>query len=265
MHYFTFLAIFLGIPILFLSILAFFDARRRLNLPVSRNGFPFVAALLLHVFIAVAYTTPWDNYLVSTGIWHYHPELVTGVRLGWVPIEEYIFFILQTILTGLLLLSLDRRLKVIGQEGTPNGWIFRLLPTLVLGILWAWVLIRFATGWEPGTYLSLILLWALPPIMLQFFFGGDILWGEKKSTGFTLLASTIYLSITDSLAISSGTWTIAPEKSFQVYLAGVLPLEEFVFFLATNALIVFGITLLLAKESQMRLKVMVRKNIIEYT
>jgi lycopene cyclase domain-containing protein len=59
--------------------------------------------------IAVVYTTPWDNYLVATGVWYYDPRLVLNVTLGYVPIEEYAFFILQTFLTGLFVLWLWTR------------------------------------------------------------------------------------------------------------------------------------------------------------
>jgi lycopene cyclase domain-containing protein len=67
--------------------------------------------------IAVVYTTPWDNYLVATGVWWYDPQLVTGLVLGWVPIEEYTFFIVQPILAGLWLLMLMRYLPA-GEQGS---------------------------------------------------------------------------------------------------------------------------------------------------
>ena len=64
----------------------------------------------------------------------------------------------------------------------------------------------------------------------------------------------IYLSFADALAIRSGTWMIDPAQSLQIYLGGVLPLEEFVFFLVTNVLIVLGMTLILAGESRERIR-----------
>lgn len=63
-----------------------------MSLPVSLGYAAPGRALLLHVVLAVVYTAPWDNYLVATGVWSYNPGLVTGVTLGWVPIEEYTFF-----------------------------------------------------------------------------------------------------------------------------------------------------------------------------
>ncbi|RXL60723.1 lycopene cyclase domain-containing protein, partial [Citrobacter sp. AAK_AS5] len=68
-------------------------------------------------------------------------------------------------------------------------------------------------GWPPGAYLSLTLVWALPPIMLQLGFGGDIL---RRYGGLVLLAITsltLYLGLADFLAIGSGTWEINPAQS----------------------------------------------------
>ena len=42
-------------------------------------------------------------------------------------------------------------------------------------------------------------------------------------------------------------WTINPDKSFDLLLGGILPIEEFLFFLLTNTLVTFGVTLVLAQ------------------
>ena len=259
MTYFGFLLLFLGVPILGLLVLTAWDRRKNRLLPEFRRGIPAGVTLLIHVLVAVLYTTLWDNYLVATGVWFYNPELVTGITLGWVPLEEYTFFILQTLMTGLWFLLLARRVPQ-RKDLRHAGWRYRIVPTIFLGITWALSLFLFLSGWKPGTYYGLIILWALPPIMLQFFFGGDILWREKKIVGLTIFTATLYLSITDSLAIGSGTWTIDPMQSLNIFLGGILPLEELIFFLVTNCLIVFGMTLFLAKESRDRFESMIRKN-----
>jgi lycopene cyclase domain-containing protein len=212
--------------------------------------------------VAVIYTTPWDNYLVATGVWYYNPDLVTGVTLGWVPIEEYTFFILQTLMTGLLFHTLARRIRLTDSGGV-SGWKHKVVFFLVSSILWLGVLTLFLSDWRSGTYISLILLWALPPVMLQFLYGGDILWRGRKVVGLTLLAATLYLSLTDSLAIHSGTWTIDPEQSLNIFLANVLPLEEFVFFLCTNCLLVFGMTLFMASGSWHRILRLSKKILLD--
>ena len=52
---------------------------------------------------AAAVTLSMHFHLVATQVWWYDPQLVTGLLIGWVPIEEYLFFILQPLLTGLWL------------------------------------------------------------------------------------------------------------------------------------------------------------------
>lgn len=123
MTYFGFLALFLGIPLVLLSIISGYDHHKNKKLPLSlQAGSPWVVIPAL-IIIAVVYTTPGDNYLVATNVWWYDPALVTGVVLGWVPIEEYIFFVVQTLFTGLWLQFLARRLPVPGVPFYPNNKI----------------------------------------------------------------------------------------------------------------------------------------------
>ena len=96
MTYPLFLLIYLIVPILILGILLRREWRQRW----------WLRAALFTAIIAVIYTTPWDNYLVATGVWYYDPARVWNIILGWVPLEEYLFFILQTILTGLVVAGL---------------------------------------------------------------------------------------------------------------------------------------------------------------
>ena len=251
MTYFGFLAIFIGIPLLIVGGLLWRDRRNGRTLPDSLQSWSPWTVIWGHVVVAVVYTTPWDNYLVATRVWWYDPELVTGIVIGWVPIEEYTFFIVQTLLVGMWLIWLAPRLAPGDEEPLGDGrW--RWISTAVLGFIWLASVIVLLVGWRPGTYLGLELGWALPPIMLQTAFGADILWRYRRLVGTVIATSVLYLSATDALAIASGTWTINPEQTVQIYLGGVLPLEEFVFFLITSTLVAFGVTLVLARASQFR-------------
>jgi len=89
MTYLQFLILFVCIPLGLLG----WRLRRRLR----RLDLVMLVGLAV---IAVVCTTPWDNYLVATGVWSYDPRLVLNRTIGYVPIEEYVFFILQTFLTG---------------------------------------------------------------------------------------------------------------------------------------------------------------------
>ena len=95
--YSQFLLIFVCLP---LGVLLYV-LRRKLTRPAR-------VALLVLVIVAVAYTTPWDNYLVATKVWFYDPRLILDLILGYVPLEEYLFFILQTLLVGLFAVWLWR-------------------------------------------------------------------------------------------------------------------------------------------------------------
>ncbi|KAA3646147.1 MAG: lycopene cyclase domain-containing protein [Chloroflexi bacterium] len=239
MTYFGFLALFVILPTLILIVLLW----RKLQ----RNETIMLAVL---VVIAVAYTTPWDNYLVATRVWWYDPALVTGITIWWVPIEEYSFFVLQTVMSGLWLLFLKRKMS---QGLASDNSKIRLFSVGVVGLLWLGMVYMLISGWRPGTYLALELVWALPPILLQLAFGADILWHHRRLVGLAILSTTIYLSAADWIAIGSGTWTIDPEQSLNIFLGGHLPVEEAVFFLLTNTLVVFGLALSLAQESRARL------------
>jgi len=242
MTYLSFLALFLVVPLGMLAASLLVMARQGRPLPGAAP-----LALLAHVALAVAYTTPWDNYLVATRVWSYDPARVLGVTFGWVPLEEYLFFVLQTLLSGLIGLALARRLPTAGP--TLGGRPRRPAAALALAAVWLAALLALAAAWKPGTYLALELVWALPPIALQVAVGGDVLWRNRRAVLAALLSVTLFLSAGDLLAIRAGIWTIDPHQSLNLFIGGGLPIEEVVFFLLSNTLVVFGLTLSLAPEA----------------
>jgi len=251
MTYFAFLAWCVGIPLLLLALMNWWADRRGRQLPRTLQSWPAAAVITAHVLVALLYTTPWDNYLVATNVWWYDPQLVTGIVLGWVPIEEYTFFIVQTIMTSLWVLYLARRLPLKPMPPASEGIRLRLFSAGIVTLLWLASVVILASGWQPGTYLGLELVWALPPVMLQLAFGADILWRYRSLVLWGIAVPTIYLAAGDLVAIRAGTWTIDPQQSTGILLAG-LPMEEFIFFLLTNTLVVLGTLLVLAAESHER-------------
>jgi lycopene beta-cyclase len=217
------------------------------------NGSKLWQGILIHIVLAVTYTTPWDNYLVATGVWYYDPDLVTGIVFGYVPLEEYTFFVLETILVGLWWWSLARTKILIPNAPFRPNKPLRTWTLGLLAVLWAASLFLLLSGWQPGTYLAITLTWALPAIAPQLAFGADILWHYRRLLGTVILTGAGYLSAMDALAIGAGTWTIDPSQSTGIFI-GNLPIEEAVFFGITVVLISFGMTLLLSDASQERLK-----------
>lgn len=252
MRYFGFLARYVVAPLLLIRYLHWRDRRAGLQPLGELSNWPPDKALLAHATVAVAYTTIWDNYLVYSNIWSYDRKLVTGIRLGWVPIEEYTFFILQPLLTGSLLVWLSRRIPVsVASESL--GFAARAVPTAGFGALWLLSLFGLWHGGPRWRYMSLIAGWALPPVMLQTAFGGDILWRHRRLITAAVVPASLYLGAADSRAIRAGTWRISPAKTLGIHVLPHLPLEEFIFFCLTNLLLVFGVTLVMSNESEQRL------------
>ena len=251
MTYFGFLLRFLFIPILVFLAITLWDNRNNLQIVGFRNGRAVWIAIGIHILLAMLYTTPWDNYLVATGVWYYNPDLVTGIVIGYVPIEEYTFFVVETILSGLWWWFLVRRLSPPQKEFKPNKFLVYLSACLLV-FVWIVFTYLFFSDNEPITYLSITLFWALPAILPQLLFGADILWHHRKFVALAILVPATYLSLMDIIALKDTTWSISPAQTTGILFFGILPLEEVVFFLITNMLITFGITLLLSNVSQER-------------
>ncbi|HSK88234.1 MAG TPA: lycopene cyclase domain-containing protein [Anaerolineales bacterium] len=255
MTYFSFLLRFLVIPIIIFIVITYWDHKKNRQVHGFRNGRFVWAAIGVHILLAVVYTTPWDNYLVATGVWYYNPELVTGLVIGYVPIEEYTFFVLETILSGLWWWFLARRISPAPSpsSGFTKNKLLIYLSASLLALLWLVFTYLFFFGEAQWTYLSIILFWALPPIFIQILFGADILWHYRKLVFWSIFVPGLYLSLMDILALTETTWLISPSQTPGILFFGILPLEEVLFFFITNVLITFGITLLLAHVSQERL------------
>lgn len=268
MTYFGFLLRFLVIPILVFLGITIWDNRQNKQAKGFRNGRAIWMAIGVYILLAVIYTTPWDNYLVATGVWYYNPNLVTRLVIGYVPIEEYTFFVLETVLAGLWWWFLTRRLSlsfdyalrpllpyghdVSAREFKANRKLV-YLSTCVLAILWVTFTYLFFFGAAKWTYLSIILFWALLAILPQLLFGADILWHYRKLVFWAIAVPSTYLSLVDILALKDTTWSISQAQTTGILFFGILPLEEVVFFFITNTMLTFGMTLLLANVSQERL------------
>lgn len=94
---------------------------------------------------------------------------------------------------------------------------------------------------ERLTYIVLAVAWALPPIVLQWLAGRQLLWQHRAAWWFGIAIPTVYLVLADSTALGT-VWTINPAKSLGIAFGNV-PLEEVIFFLLTNTLVVQTIVL----------------------
>ncbi len=192
---------------------------------------------LLMSAAALLYTAPWDNYLVFKGVWVYGRGRVLGTIL-YVPIEEYLFFLLQPLATGWWALWAEPVERALPQRGALVRW-GGLAACASLSLLGAALLLEG----RHALYLGLILAWAGPVLAAQWAFGGDLLYQQVAPLLRGVALPTLYLWAADDLAIHLGIWRISAQFSSGFQLLG-LPLEEAVFFLVTNVLVVQGVLLL---------------------
>jgi lycopene beta-cyclase len=198
--------------------------------------------------VALAWTAPWDEHLVRTGVWSYGPERVL-VAVGSVPVEEYGFVVLLVALVaawGSVIGRLPARPSRPAGRSRPAvgrgraagaaGWL------AVVGVGAA--LLAAGGSWR---YLGLLLVWVGSLLALQHAVAGDLLRPRAGDRLVVALPVVLWLCLADRLALGDGIWAISPASSTGWSLLG-LPVEEALFF----ALVVHMVTdgLLLATDAE---------------
>jgi hypothetical protein len=226
--YLGFHLVFIAPPLLFLLWAApvLPPGRRR----VALTGLVGITTL------ALVYTTPWDNFLIEQGVWWYGEGTVVA-RIWRAPVEEYLFFVLQPVLSGLFLYRVGFSPAFDPSDTRLRPRVAGALCFLGLSAVGAALLLTTA-----GYYLGAILLWACPLLALQWGVGGGYLVRQRREWPVAVAIPTLYLWFADRVAIGLGVWTISSTQTLGVDIIG-LPLEEAAFFLVTNLLVVQGLVL----------------------
>lgn len=218
-----------------------------LNPLVSKRNLFTIA---FHVSIATLYTFPWDSYIIHNHAWTY-PEWAVMYTLKKVPIEEVFFFMIQSTFTAQLFLLLgmfdtpsqhlmkDTRSDASVSTSSYIRKVLRWGPLAVLPALCitGW---RYAIPETHGFYLGCIAWWITPIMTFLWGIAGDHFLSRWKTSLLSILIPTLYLCAVDTIALRAGTWHITERTSTGIFVVPDLPLEEAVFFLVTNTLLVCG-------------------------
>ncbi len=194
-----------------------------------------LSGLAIIVVLAVTYTTPWTNVLIPAGVWWYGDGAVRAT-IWHTPVEEYLFFVIQTTLTAFWLVQF-LEVRDVSLRLPRSHRLVGLLAGLAIGAL-GWYFLQATST----SYLGAILLWAGPILSIQWAFGLTYLLWERRQVLLAIAVPTAYLWIADWYAISVGIWSISESHTVGLGLAG-LPLEEALFFLVTNVFVVQGLVL----------------------
>ena len=127
------------------------------------------------------YTIPWDAYLIHAKVWTYPPNAILGPTLFRIPIEELFFFVIQTYVTSLLYILVNKPTffavylqgesalqqvedrKRPGRQGEdPRRMRYRKMMGQIFFSSMATVPLFSSSANKNGTYLRLICVWAGP-------------------------------------------------------------------------------------------------------
>lgn len=230
-------------------MLTYIDVHFIYTLPVvavlALITWPFISRLELFKIgfvctMAFVYTTPWDNYIIFHDAWMYKPKNILAV-IGYVPVEEYMFFVIQTLMTSLWALICTR--------WSPACFNFNFNKTSYTLIRWIPILALAMTtvqGYNiaiPGKntfYLGCILWWSCPVIMFLWYGAGNYFVKKSTSSAIAVIVPTLYLCWVDCIALKDDVWHINEKTSLNIFVVDELPFEECLFFLITNLIIVLG-------------------------
>jgi lycopene cyclase domain-containing protein len=227
------------VPAVMVLIATAFVSRTRIGSVATRPlaaGRQYWTGVAVVTVVALAYTTPWDNYLIARGVWSYG-EGSTLATIGYAPVEEYLFVLVQPWLTALWLSHL----------AVPVAWPTSTRPVRDRLVAVAVAALLGVIGWRllgtPATfYLGAILAWAAPVLALQWGVGAPQVWARRRLVALGTLVPTGYLCVADRVAIEYGIWVLSERYTTGVEVGG-LPIEEATFFLVTNLFVVQGLVL----------------------
>lgn len=230
-------------------MLSYIDVHFIYTLPVvtvlALITWPFISRLELFKIgfvctMAFVYTTPWDNYIIFHNAWTYKPENILAV-VGYVPVEEYMFFVVQTVMTSLWALICTRWSSACFDFNfnKTSYSLIRWIPILFLALTTIQGY-NMATPGKNTFYLGCILWWSCPVIMFLWYGAGNYFVKKSTLTAIAVIVPTLYLCWIDRIALRDDVWHINEKTSLNIFVTDNLPFEECLFFLITNVIIVLG-------------------------
>jgi lycopene cyclase domain-containing protein len=216
--------------------------------------FPWAAGELwaasLVLLAVVIFTSPWDNLAAKWGIWGFPREKYIA-RIGYLPVEEYAFFVLQSVNVMLAIRALFHFEPdwQTGQATPVEKWTWICLAASVI----PWLMIVAQLRWlrrtvGPRVNYAIHLAWFPPVIYAQWVLAPFLFLAHVKMLTALTVGFGVYYTLADIAAVRSGTWHFDEKQITGVKLAGLLPWEEIAFFFLTSLLVAQSYLLLLPDE-----------------
>lgn len=185
------------------------------------------------------FTIPWDNYAAWKGIWGFPPDKYS-FKIGYLPIEEYLFFLLQSLVVILFLNHLIPWQSASSLPGA-GDWLRTVpgqaLPAFALALWIATGLLlrkkvtpRFHYTWH-------LFYWFGPVLLIQWLIGWPVLAPRLPLLLLSAAAVGTWFSAADWVAVRCGLWYFDPRQITGHKFPGGLPWEEVAFFYVTSLLV----------------------------
>lgn len=188
--------------------------------------------------IVMVFTSPWDNWAARCGIWGFR-EGRYWRKVGYLPVEEYAFFVIQSLQAMGLAAWLCGVMGPFVTGPHPLGVSEQLLGLGVGLVGWA-----VAGWWGRGIdaesrfhYVWHLFYWFVPVILAQWVIGWPVLAERWLVVVAVTLGLGTYLSVADWVAIRAGIWFFDHRQTTGLSLRGVMPWEEAAFFYLTSLLV----------------------------
>jgi putative membrane protein len=207
-------------------------------------------ALGLVLLAVMVFTTPWDNLAAKWGIWGFPAEKYSW-RIGYLPVEEYAFFLVQSVNVMLAVRALFRFFPdwQTGQETAIGRWTLiclgaSVIPWIIVAAQCLWLRRRMGSCVNYAVHLA----WFLPVIYLQWVLAPFLFLAHAGLLAMVTGAFGIYYTLADVIAVRGGTWFFDEKQITGVKLGRVLPWEEIAFFFLTSLLVAQSFLLLLPSD-----------------
>jgi lycopene cyclase domain-containing protein len=204
------------------------------------------------VLLAVmVFTSPWDNWAAGKGIWGFPRERYT-VKIGHLPLEEYLFFVLQS---ANVMLGMSAFLRLVPSLRTglalPMESVRWAGVGLVLGASATGMVIFFRFFPEKYyRYARHLLGWFLPVIALQWAVGAPLFREHLLVLFLAAFMFGTYYTAADLVAVRDGVWHFDEAQITGIKLGRVLPWEEIAFFYLTSLLVAQSFLLFLPASAR---------------
>jgi putative membrane protein len=184
--------------------------------------------------IAFAFSCLWDNLPAWRGVWTVEAHMTIGTA-GFMPFEEYFWFIDHTLLASFWVLRLWSSRRTRSESFATSRRETRTIGAglcLLAALCGLWLL-----QFERTFYLGVLLSFMSPVAAFQWWFCGHLLVQQPREWIMGIAVPSIYLLLLDTWAIHRGLWRISQTYTTGLHLFGV-QLEQILVYTTTTALVV---------------------------